>query len=172
MRLLRFGQRVETAQGGLIQWTMGSAFKREALNCIRGLLTKGRLRSEQLVAFGRQLENYRSSREGFVFAAKTEYWLVLDQIDKLANKEFTSEDFFLATEEELTNRGVELHLGDGIKELQVEGSVATAVELQSGTVLEAELVIEGIVVPEPGLGMMVLVGIAAIACSRRRVRVR
>lgn len=47
-------------------------------------------------------------------------------------------------EEELAAHDVSLHLGDGIAGLDVEGENATAVELNSGTKLPADLVILGI----------------------------
>ena len=47
-------------------------------------------------------------------------------------------------QEELTRQGVELHLGDGIKSLRREGPKADAVELNSGAVLPADLVVLGI----------------------------
>jgi rhodanese-related sulfurtransferase len=47
-------------------------------------------------------------------------------------------------EEELRTRGVDVHLADGIKRILTAGGAAAGVELVSGAVLEAELVILGL----------------------------
>ncbi len=105
MEILRFGQRVQRAQGGLIQWVMGSSFKRQGLVCIRRLLLRSDVRSQQLVALSRELERYWADREGFVFTVKFEYRFALGQFEKIARKELDLNDLLLIDAESGGGKG-------------------------------------------------------------------
>lgn len=83
MKILRFAQRVQGAQGGLVQWLMGSQFKRQALVCIRGLSLRADVGSRQLVALSRELERFAADREGFADAVRFEYGSAVGEVDEL-----------------------------------------------------------------------------------------
>lgn len=95
MKILRFAQRVQEAEGSLIQWLIGSHFKRQGLICIRELSMRADVRARQLVALSRELERYAADREAFVHTVKFEFGYALDQFEMIAHGELDPDDLLL-----------------------------------------------------------------------------
>jgi hypothetical protein len=105
MKLIRFGQRWQRAQGSLSNWFFASHAKALGLRCIQRLLETGGLPSQRLVALSEELGQYRADREGFTFATRLEYRFFLSRLDMVDRGELDPNILFLDGEAELSDRG-------------------------------------------------------------------
>lgn len=81
--ILRFGDKIQTGKGPLINYLIGTAVKGIALERFRELLTKTTLESEQLLIFVNKLEVGGSSEEGLADALRAEYQVIAQGIDDI-----------------------------------------------------------------------------------------
>jgi len=75
LKIIRFGHRIENSGGTVIHYLVGSSIKIHGLWLIRQMTAQTSLKETNLVEFIRELDNFRSNKEGLTNALKIEYQL-------------------------------------------------------------------------------------------------
>lgn len=87
--LLSFGQKIENAQGDILNYLIGILIKNLGIEDIQKIISTSTFTSEKLIQYSDNLNNYKNDKENFTVALKMENYYLINNLTNL-NKDINS----------------------------------------------------------------------------------